>query len=168
MFFSFSCLLIIIFHFITLLYIHNITDRRKIARYEQMERSWRESTDKLRLENVDLRRKQGLMVADANQQRKTERREYEQQHSPIRQTLEYQNVNVTKPVMATTTNRSNDIIQQNNNNFPSQRIPNRNFVLQRMRLAIIFHSFSKQISFSPKNYNLLAKGNIFTFNDPPY
>ena len=135
----FSCLFIIIFHFITLLYIHNITDRRKIARYEQMERSWRESTDKLRLENVDLRRKQGLMVADANQQRKTERREYEQQHSPIRQTLEYQNVNVTQPVMATTTNRSNDIIQQNNNNFPSQRIPNRN--TQRNTGKCVFNNF---------------------------
>ena len=138
----FSCLFIIICYFITLLYIHTITDRRKIARYEQMERSWRESTDKLRLENVDLRRKQGLMVADANQQRKTERREYEQQHSPIRQTLEYQNVNVTKPVMATTTNRSNDIIQQNNNNFPSQRIPNRNTQRNTGKGVIII--FSKQ------------------------
>ena len=148
----FSYLLIIIFHFIPLLYIHTITDRRKIARYEQMERSWRESTDKLRLENVDLRRKQGLMVADANQQRKTERREYEQQHSPIRQTLEYQNVNVTKPVMATTTNRSNDIIQQNNNNFPSQRIPNRN--TQRNTGKCVFNNFDQFFKKTKKNKNL--------------
>jgi hypothetical protein len=121
-----------------------------------MERSWRESTDKLRLENVDLRRKQGLMVADANQQRKTERREYEQQHSPIRQTLEYQNVNVTQP-MATTTNRSNDIIQQNNNNFPSQRIPNRNTQRNTGKVFLIIFNLKKKKK--KKNFNIILPKN---------